>query len=82
MRERDHTIDAPLAGAPVSPQPFRPKLEGLLLTGGVPRFLSARLVGGHAFGSEVLADWPRAPQPKIVAAHLNDLLDPRRAPPR
>ena len=73
---------AALAGAPVSPQPFRPKLEGLLLTGGVPRFLSARLVGGHAFGSEVLADWPRAPQPKIVAAHLNDLLDPRRVPPR
>ena len=82
MRERDHTIDAPLAGAPVSPQPFRPKHEGLLLTGGIPRSLSARLVGGHAFGSEVLADWPCAPQPKIVAAHLNDLLDPRRVPPR
>jgi sulfide:quinone oxidoreductase len=73
---------AVLAGAAVSRQPFRPKLEGLLLTGGVPRFLSAQLVGGHAFGSEVLADWPCAPQPKIVAAHLNNLLDPRRAPTR
>ena len=28
---------AALAGASVSPQPFQPKLAGLLVTGGVPR---------------------------------------------
>lgn len=73
---------AALAGAPVTRRPFHPKLEGLLLTGGVPRSFSAWLIGGHAFGSEMLASWPRAAQPKIAAAHLNELLDPRRAPRR
>jgi sulfide:quinone oxidoreductase len=34
------------AGAPVEPKPFRPVMRGLLLTGGVPRFLRAEVSGG------------------------------------
>jgi sulfide:quinone oxidoreductase len=33
-------------GAPVSPQPFRPVLRGLLLTGGEPRFMRTEVSGG------------------------------------
>jgi sulfide:quinone oxidoreductase len=32
-------------GAPVEPKPFRPVMRGLLLTGGVPRFLRAEVSG-------------------------------------
>ena len=33
-------------GAPVEPQPFRPVLRGLLLTGGEPRYMRAEVSGG------------------------------------
>jgi sulfide:quinone oxidoreductase len=33
-------------GAPVEPKPFRPVMRGLLLTGGVPKFLRAEVSGG------------------------------------
>jgi sulfide:quinone oxidoreductase len=35
------------AGAPVDPQPFRPVLRGLLLTGSTPRYMRAEVSGGH-----------------------------------
>ena len=44
---------AALAGAPVAPQPFRPVIHGVLLTGEQPRYLSAQITGGHGFSSEV-----------------------------
>jgi sulfide:quinone oxidoreductase len=69
-------------GAPLHPRPFRPRLEGLLLTGGLPLRLGAQLVGGHAFQSELSAEAAGGAQPKIVAERLNELLDPRRAPLR
>jgi sulfide:quinone oxidoreductase len=35
------------AGAPVQPEPFRPVLRGLLLTGSTPRFMRAEVSGGR-----------------------------------
>ena len=60
---------AATAGSDVSPQPFRPVLRGLLLTGRQPRYLRHELTGGgevSAAGSEPLW-WPPA---KIVGRYL------------
>jgi sulfide:quinone oxidoreductase len=59
------------AGAPVEPEPFRPILRGLLLTGMVPRFLRAE--AGTPF-SQIDTEplwWPPA---KIVGRHLAPFL--------
>jgi sulfide:quinone oxidoreductase len=57
------------AGAPVQPEPFRPVLRGVLLTGFAPRFLRAErgtsLVDSHALW------WPPA---KIVGRYLSPFL--------
>jgi sulfide:quinone oxidoreductase len=42
---------AKLAGAAIDPQPFNPILRGVLLTGEEPRYLAAKLTGGHGFAS-------------------------------
>jgi sulfide:quinone oxidoreductase len=65
---------AAAAGAPVRPEPFRPVLRGLLLTGATPAYLRAELVGGGAAPS--LADtqplwWPPG---KIVGRRLAPFL--------
>jgi sulfide:quinone oxidoreductase len=65
---------ASLAGADVDPQPFRPVVQGLLLTGGEPRFLRRELGGG--LQQEPVASyeplwWPPA---KIVGRHLAPFL--------
>ena len=60
---------AALAGAELAPQPFRPILRGLVLTGGVPLFARAELTGsGSPFtaGSDALW-WPPG---KIVGRYL------------
>jgi sulfide:quinone oxidoreductase len=65
------------AGAAIEPEPFRPVLRGLLLTGGVPRYLRSRIEGGHGDTSEATADplwWPPA---KIVGRHLASYLAAR-----
>jgi sulfide:quinone oxidoreductase len=62
------------AGAPVRPQPFRPVLRGLLLTGGVPAYLRSELAGGSGDASTVAAEplwWPPA---KIVGRYLAPFL--------
>jgi sulfide:quinone oxidoreductase len=62
---------AELAGAPVTPRPFRPVLRGLLLTGLSPRFMAAGLLDGS---SEVATEplwWPPA---KIVGRYLAPFL--------
>jgi sulfide:quinone oxidoreductase len=67
---------AAAAGANVQPHPFHPTLDGMLLTGGTPRYLTARLVGGHPFGSQA-ADAPDAvptPGAKVAAPYLTALL--------
>ena len=59
------------AGAAVDPQPFRPVLRGLLLTGMVPRFLRAEPgTPASAIDTEPLW-WPPA---KIVGRHLAPFL--------
>jgi sulfide:quinone oxidoreductase len=48
-------------GAPIEPEPFRPVLSGLLLTGGAPTFMRAEITGGRGETSRVEAQplwWP------------------------
>ena len=65
---------AALAGAGVEPQPFRPVVQGLLLTGDEPRYLRREL-GGESPHEPVAAYeplwWPPA---KIVGRHLAPFL--------
>lgn len=58
------------AGAPITPQRFQPVIRGMLLTGGEPIYLTARITGGHGFSSE-LSDKPMwSPPSKISAKYL------------
>jgi len=55
-------------GAPVEATPFRPVLRGLLLTGGVPRFMRAEVAGGDdqpPLASTHALWWP----PSKIAGH-------------
>jgi len=59
---------AALARAPVTPEPFRPVLRGLLLTGNTPAYVRGELRGGQ--GEASLMDmeplwWP----PSKIAGH-------------
>jgi sulfide:quinone oxidoreductase len=61
---------AALAGAPLQAQAFKPEIHGMLLTGDKPRYLHARITGGHGFSSEI-SDTPTwSPPGKIVARYL------------
>jgi sulfide:quinone oxidoreductase len=62
------------AGAPITPRPFRPVLNGLLLTGGQPRYLRSELTGGYGTSSLLSLEplwWPPA---KIAGRHLGPAL--------
>jgi len=62
------------AGADLSPQPFRPVLRGLLLTGRQPRYLRHKITGGAGDAASVSAEplwWPPA---KIVGRYLAPFL--------
>jgi sulfide:quinone oxidoreductase len=76
---------AAAAGADVIPEPFRPVLRGLLLTGTEPRYLRGGLAGGGTQASEASPAplwWPPA---KIVGRHLAPFLvggaDPGKVDP-
>lgn len=62
---------AALAGAPVEPQPFRPVLRGLLLTGLTPQFMAAGLLDDSSEVDTEPLWWPPA---KIVGRHLAPFL--------
>lgn len=65
---------AALAGADITPQPFRPVLRGLLLTGRQPRYLRHELTGGVGDSSTASPEplwWPPA---KIVGQYLAPFL--------
>lgn len=66
---------AALAGAPVQPEPFKPVIQGMLLTGGEPRYLSARITGGHGYASEISEQPAWSPPRKIVARYLAPYLE-------
>jgi sulfide:quinone oxidoreductase len=66
---------AAVAGAPVTPEPFQPVIHGILLTADAPRYLTARITGGHGFSSEI-SDTPTwSPPVKIAARYLAPQLD-------
>jgi sulfide:quinone oxidoreductase len=62
---------AALAGAPVTPSPFRPVLRGLLLTGLSPRFMAASLLDASSEIDTEPLWWPPG---KIVGRHLAPFL--------
>lgn len=66
---------AALAGAEVVRRQFQPVLMGMLLTGTRPRYLSARITGGHGFASEIAEVPMWAPAGKIVAKYLGPRLE-------
>jgi sulfide:quinone oxidoreductase len=61
---------AALAGAEVTPEPFRPVIHGMLLTDEEPLYLTARITGGHGFQSEITAAPTWSPPGKIAARFL------------
>jgi sulfide:quinone oxidoreductase len=66
---------AALAGAPVDPQPFRPSIHGVLLTGEEPRYLSAEITGGRGLRSELTDEPTWSPPTKISARYLAPYLE-------
>jgi sulfide:quinone oxidoreductase len=68
---------AALAGLPIQPKPFHPVIHGMLLTGGRPKYLSARITGGHGFSSEITDAPTWSPPVKIAAKYLAPYLDRR-----
>jgi sulfide:quinone oxidoreductase len=65
---------AALAGAAIEPQPLRPVIHGMLLTGAAPLYLSATISGGRGLNSEV-SDAPNWIAPaKITARYLGPFL--------
>jgi sulfide:quinone oxidoreductase len=66
-----------LAGVEVDAEPFKPLIRGMLLTGGAPLYMSARLIGTGSFESEV-SDTPLWPSgAKVAAEELGDYLAER-----
>jgi sulfide:quinone oxidoreductase len=61
------------AGAPVEPEPFRPVLRGLLLTGGDDRFLRNAVAGGGGEG-EVATHTLWWPPTKIAGRYISSYL--------
>ena len=59
------------AGAAVQPTPFAPYVEGVLMTGGTPRYLRADPAWPGPAGESIFTHVPRAiAPPKIAAAYL------------
>lgn len=65
---------ARLAGADVEPETFKPVIRGMLLTGDKPLFLTARVVGGQSFESEVSDEPLWSPVEKVAAEELGPYL--------
>jgi sulfide:quinone oxidoreductase len=57
-------------GAGVDPQPFRPVLRGLLMTGGVPRYLRAEVTGGRGEDWQVSEEALWWPPSKVAGKYL------------
>jgi sulfide:quinone oxidoreductase len=63
------------AGAPLTPERFHPVIHGMLLTSDKPLYLTAKITGGHGFGSEI-SDTPAwEPPSKIAAKYLAPCLE-------
>lgn len=67
------------AGFPTRPKPFAPYVEGVLMTGGTPRYLRADPAWPGAAGESISAHVPSAiAPPKIAAPYLASHLETRR----
>jgi sulfide:quinone oxidoreductase len=67
------------AGAAVQPTPFAPYVEGVLMTGGTPRYLRADPAWPGPAGESIFTHVPHAiAPPKIAAAYLAPHLKDRR----
>jgi sulfide:quinone oxidoreductase len=64
-------------GARIAPRPFRPVLRGQLLTGGRPRYLSARITRGPAIQSEADVEPLWWPATKIPGRYIGRYLEER-----
>ena len=69
------------AGAPVERTPFHPNIHGMVMTGGAPRYLSASLVGGHGFSSQITDAPTWSPAVKVAARYLAPYLQERELAP-
>ena len=66
---------AALAGVEIDPEPFDPVLHGVLLTDGEPRYIAAKITGGHGFASR-FSDMPLDDVThKIAAKYLAPYLE-------
>jgi sulfide:quinone oxidoreductase len=61
---------AAAAGADIEPQPFRPVLRGVLLTGGRARYLQADISGSAGDDSTIAGEAEWAPPNKLSARYL------------
>ena len=66
---------AAMAGAEITPRPFRPVIRGMLLTGEKPRYLTARIAGGQGFSSEITDAPTWSPSSKVSSRYLAPYLD-------
>jgi sulfide:quinone oxidoreductase len=66
---------AAVAGLPVEPTPLHLSIQGILLTGAEPLFLSARIIAGRGFSAANI-DMPAQARPaKITARYLGPYLE-------
>lgn len=65
---------AVLAGADTKVEPFHAVIRGMLLTGRQPLYMSAQVVGGQGFESEVSYEPLWSPPEKVVAEELGPYL--------
>jgi len=70
MADTAATAIARLAGAEVEHAPFWPVIQGKLLTGKDPLYISARLVGATGFESDVYDTPPWPEDEKVIAEEL------------
>ncbi len=66
---------AALAGAPVEPEPYRPVVRGILLTGAAPRYLTAKITGGAGFSSTITDEPTWSPPTKVASQYLAPYLE-------
>jgi sulfide:quinone oxidoreductase len=66
-----------LAGLAPPPASFRPEIQGVLLTGGKPRYIRAHITGGHGSSSEITETPTWSPPAKIAAKYLSPYLEER-----
>ncbi len=66
---------AKLAGVDIEPQPFDPVVHGVMLTDEKPRYIAAKITGGHGFASEFSEAPLGGVTQKIAARYLAPYLE-------